>query len=133
MLRSRYQPPLLSVRSDDEPELRVPPERPRHSDSVRVGPQPRLGPLRTGRPQRGDQRVFAHHHHRGVRPGARKDAVAMLTEDDVDLICEMFWLPHSHGALVNKLLRDLQYYKENVPVMYTEGKRTKGSDRKLFI
>ena len=59
-----------------------------------------------------------------------KDAVAAaLTEDDVDLICQMFWLPHSHGALV----RDLQYCKENVAVMYTERKRAKGSDRKLYF
>ena len=132
VLRSRYQPPLLSVRSDDEPELRVLPERP--------GPAIVTLSEWFHNPAWDPSGLDAHnvavkeflHTTTVAKYGQEpdKDAVAAaLTEDDVDLICQMFWLPHSHGALV----RDLQYCKENVAVMYMEGKRTKGSDRKLFI
>jgi len=62
----------------------------------------------------------------GQEPG--KDAAKVLTEDDVDLICQMFWLPHSHGPIVNKLLEDLKYCKENVSsVMFTEEKRARSN------
>jgi len=36
-----------------------------------------------------------------------------LSEEDIDLICQMFWLPHSHGPKITKLLEDYKYCKEN--------------------
>ena len=42
-----------------------------------------------------------------------KTAEDDLSEEDIDLICQMFWLPHSHGPKITKLLEDYKYCKEN--------------------
>ena len=31
-----------------------------------------------------------------------------LTEDDWDVVCQFFWLPHSHGPMVERLLEDFR-------------------------
>ena len=42
-----------------------------------------------------------------------RDLEDRLTEADVDLICQMFWLPHSHGPKIVSLLENFQFCKEN--------------------
>ena len=32
-----------------------------------------------------------------------------LTEDDWDVVCQFFWLPHSHGPMVERLLEDFRW------------------------
>ena len=34
-----------------------------------------------------------------------------LTEDDWDVVCQFFWLPHSHGPMVERLLEDFRWIK----------------------
>jgi len=41
----------------------------------------------------------------------------ILEEDDLDLIFQMFWLPHSHGPKVLKLVEDFKFCKENAPAI----------------
>jgi len=36
-----------------------------------------------------------------------------LLEEDLDMIFQMFWLPHSHGPKIIKLLEDFKFCKEN--------------------
>ena len=31
-----------------------------------------------------------------------------LTEEDWDVVCQFFWLPHSHGPMVERLLEDFR-------------------------
>jgi len=40
-----------------------------------------------------------------------------LREADVDLIFQMFWLPHSHGPKITELLENFQFCKENAAVV----------------
>ena len=40
-----------------------------------------------------------------------------LRESDVDLIFQMFWLPHSHGPKITELLENFQFCKENAAVV----------------
>jgi len=35
-----------------------------------------------------------------------------LTEEDLDLVCQMFWLPHSHGPVVERLLEDFTWCRD---------------------
>ena len=40
-----------------------------------------------------------------------------LREADVDLIFQMFWLPHSHGPKMNKLLENFRFCRDNAAVV----------------
>ena len=40
-----------------------------------------------------------------------------LRESDVDLIFQMFWLPHSHGPKMTKLLEDFKFCRDNAAVV----------------
>ena len=40
-----------------------------------------------------------------------------LREADVDLIFQMFWLPHSHGPKMNKLLENFKFCRDNAAVV----------------
>eukprot|EP00092_Neocalanus_flemingeri_P029017 GFUD01031502.1.p1 GENE.GFUD01031502.1~~GFUD01031502.1.p1 ORF type:complete len:664 (+),score=180.97 GFUD01031502.1:119-2110(+) len=40
-----------------------------------------------------------------------------LLEDDIDLIFQMFWLPHSHGPKIITLIEDFKFCKENAPAI----------------
>jgi len=42
-----------------------------------------------------------------------KDIEEELIEEDLDLIFQMFWLPHSHGPKIVKLLEDFKFCKDN--------------------
>ena len=42
-----------------------------------------------------------------------KDSEDDLVEEDLDLIFQMFWLPHSHGPKIIKLLEDFKFCKDN--------------------
>lgn len=42
-----------------------------------------------------------------------KDPDDDLLEEDIDLICQMFWLPHSHGPKIVKLLDDFKFCRDN--------------------
>ena len=38
-----------------------------------------------------------------------------LTEEDWSVLCQFFWLPHSHGALVQRLLEDFTWCRDTAP------------------
>jgi len=52
---------------------------------------------------------------RASRKGKTKES--SLTEEDFDLLFQTFWLPHSHGPKIEKLLKDFAYCKDNAAVM----------------
>lgn len=43
----------------------------------------------------------------------KKDSEEDLREEDLDIIFQMFWLPHSHGPKIVKLLDDFKFCKDN--------------------
>ena len=46
-----------------------------------------------------------------------------LTEDDWDVVCQFFWLPHSHGPMVERLLEDFRWCLLN-PIIDNQAIRT---------
>jgi len=40
-----------------------------------------------------------------------------LTEDDWDVVCQFFWLPHSHGPMVERLLEDFRWCRDTAPAV----------------
>ena len=40
-----------------------------------------------------------------------------LKEGDVDLLFQMFWLPHSHGPKIQELLENFKFCKDNAAVV----------------
>ena len=56
----------------------------------------------------------------GRSTGSQRDEIGMtvvpqvqedddgLTEEDWDVVCQFFWLPHSHGPMVERLLEDFR-------------------------
>ena len=40
-----------------------------------------------------------------------------LKESDIDLIFQLFWLPHSHGPKIEELLKDFKFCKDNAAVV----------------
>ena len=40
-----------------------------------------------------------------------------MTEADVDLLIQMFWLPHSHGPRLAELLSNFKFCRDNAPVI----------------
>ena len=43
------------------------------------------------------------------------DCADMLTEKDWSVLCQFFWLPHSHGAMVQRLLEDFTWCRDTAP------------------
>ena len=39
-----------------------------------------------------------------------------LTEEDWDVVCQFFWLPHSHGPMVERLLEDFRWCLFNMRI-----------------
>ena len=40
-----------------------------------------------------------------------------MTEADVDLFIQMFWLPHSHGPKIAELLTNFKFCRDNAAVV----------------
>jgi protein O-GlcNAcase/histone acetyltransferase len=52
------------------------------------------------------------------RKGARpEEGDGGLTEEDWDVVCQFFWLPHSHGPMVTRLLEDFRWCRDAAPAV----------------
>jgi len=56
-------------------------------------------------------------HARIARTAPAKEEDGPLTLSDVELLCQMFWLPHSHGPKIEQMLVDIRYCIDNARAM----------------
>ena len=49
-----------------------------------------------------------------------------LTEEDWDVVCQFFWLPHSHGPMVERLLEDFRSCLFNMKIEKSGKKNQQG-------
>ena len=61
--------------------------------------------------------ISSYDQEPGAEEAAPVDPENELREADVDLIFQMFWLPHSHGPKITELLENFQFCKENAAVV----------------
>ena len=61
--------------------------------------------------------ISSYDQEPGAEEVAPVDPENELREADVDLIFQMFWLPHSHGPKITELLENFQFCKENAAVV----------------
>ena len=53
----------------------------------------------------------------GEQVEVREDPENVMRENDVDLLIQMFWLPHSHGPRIVELLDNFRFCKDNAAVI----------------
>ena len=53
----------------------------------------------------------------GGQQTASADPENEMTEADVDLLVQMFWLPHSHGPRIAELLNNFKFCRDNAAVV----------------
>ena len=56
-----------------------------------------------------------------------------LTEDDWDVVCQFFWLPHSHGPMVERLLEDFRSCLFNIELGNLAIRTSKIAGVKIWI